>query len=192
MSEEKGQLLFVVYCGVILVLFLSLVPIILSMSGLLVRLELLLFVIFLLAGFIGLITYARRGEHILFFMFLLQAGNMIVIWFLTEKLFLLPLIVAVAGTLLAFPRRTAPFIDEDTPEASAEIEVAKKSLKRAPAPSYSTVMHSPGKFAASKFGIVYHAPKCNWAKKIKAKSLVWFSSAEEAEKSGYKPHSCLQ
>ena len=44
----------------------------------------------------------------------------------------------------------------------------------------------PGKFMASKYGTKYHAPKCDWAKKIKKSNAVWFNSKEEAKKAGYK------
>lgn len=33
----------------------------------------------------------------------------------------------------------------------------------------------------------YHRPSCEWAKKIKPDNAVWFSSPEEAKKTGYKP-----
>lgn len=33
----------------------------------------------------------------------------------------------------------------------------------------------------------YHRPACEWARKIKPDNAVWFSSPEEAKKTGYKP-----
>lgn len=51
---------------------------------------------------------------------------------------------------------------------------------------------TPGKFVASKRGSVYHAPKCEWAKKISKNSTVWFKSKDDARKKGYKQHSCLK
>jgi hypothetical protein len=50
----------------------------------------------------------------------------------------------------------------------------------------------PGKFVASKSGSVYHAPKCEWAKKISKKNQVWFNTKDQARKKGYKQHSCLK
>ena len=50
----------------------------------------------------------------------------------------------------------------------------------------------PGKFIASKSGSVYHAPKCDWAKKIAKKNQVWFNTKDQANKKGYKQHSCLK
>ena len=51
---------------------------------------------------------------------------------------------------------------------------------------------SPGKFVASQTGTSYHAPTCDWAKKIKANKRVWLKNKEEAKKKGYKMHSCLK
>jgi len=37
----------------------------------------------------------------------------------------------------------------------------------------------------------YHLPDCSWADRIKKENQIWFSTAEEAEKIGYKPASCI-
>ena len=50
----------------------------------------------------------------------------------------------------------------------------------------------PGKFIASSTSSYYHAPKCDWAKKIMNEKQVWLNSEEEAEGRGLKPHSCLK
>ena len=49
----------------------------------------------------------------------------------------------------------------------------------------------PGKYIASKNAAYYHAPKCDWAKKISKRNIVWLESEEEARKKGLKKHSCL-
>lgn len=46
------------------------------------------------------------------------------------------------------------------------------------------------KFVGSRNSDKYHLPDCQWAKRIKKENEIWFSSAEEAEKKGYKPSSC--
>ena len=48
--------------------------------------------------------------------------------------------------------------------------IAKTSAEK----KYST-MYSPGKFVASKTGASYHAPKCEWAEKIKKNNRVWLA-----------------
>ena len=50
----------------------------------------------------------------------------------------------------------------------------------------------PGKYIASKTGSKYHAPKCEWAKKIKKANAVWFNNKQEAKKAGYKADSCVK
>jgi len=44
-----------------------------------------------------------------------------------------------------------------------------------------------GTFVASKNGTKYHFPWCSGAQRIKEENKVWFSSKEEAERSGYTP-----
>ena len=52
--------------------------------------------------------------------------------------------------------------------------------------------YSPGKFVGSKNSNKYHAPKCDWAKRIKKKQRIWFNSEAEARRKGYSKHSCLK
>ena len=50
---------------------------------------------------------------------------------------------------------------------------------------------SPGKYIASRTGTKFHAPKCDWAKKIKKENTVWFDNKEDARKAGYKADDCV-
>lgn len=43
------------------------------------------------------------------------------------------------------------------------------------------------KYVGSKSSDKYHYPDCKWAKKISAKNLVTFKTAQEALKAGYVP-----
>lgn len=47
------------------------------------------------------------------------------------------------------------------------------------------------RYVASKNSKVFHKPDCSFAAKIKEENKVWFSSIEEAESKGFKPHSCV-
>ena len=78
------------------------------------------------------------------------------------------IIAALAGLLIAL--------------FSMEEEKPKQQVKKT---------HKPGKYIASKSGSKYHAPKCDWAKKIKKQNAVWFNSKAEAKKAGYKLDSCV-
>ena len=91
--------------------------------------------------------------------------------------FFLPLLVAaVAGFFIAF------FNVVELKE-SKKAKKSKKDVKKT---------FKPGKYIASKSGAKYHAPKCDWAKKIKKKNAVWMNSKEEAKKAGYKADSCVK
>lgn len=52
--------------------------------------------------------------------------------------------------------------------------------------------YTPGKVVASKNAKYYHAPKCDWAKKIKKSNMVWFDTDHDAKKKGLKAHTCLK
>ena len=70
----------------------------------------------------------------------------------------------------------------------SRVQVVDYQAKKSPVKK----THSPGKFIASKDGSVYHAPKCDWAKRIKGRNRVWLKDKTEARQSGYKQHSCLK
>lgn len=55
------------------------------------------------------------------------------------------------------------------------------------APKVTNPQNKTGMFVASKNSTIYHKPDCKYVKQIKEENKVWFSSAEEAEKAGYKP-----
>lgn len=58
-------------------------------------------------------------------------------------------------------------------------------------PANVETYYEPGKYVASSSGKKYHAPKCDWAKKINPKRRVWFDSKEEAEKKEFKACECI-
>lgn len=55
------------------------------------------------------------------------------------------------------------------------------------APKEMNLQKKTGMFVASKNSTIYHKPDCKYVKRIKEENKVWFKSAEEAEKAGYKP-----
>jgi hypothetical protein len=70
-------------------------------------------------------------------------------------------------------------------------EAKKEEAPLEPWPSVTELFY-PGKFIASNRSDYYHAPKCDWAKKIAENRRVWFKSEQEAKKKGFKKHSCLK
>ena len=93
-------------------------------------------------------------------------------WLSTPKpeMFLAFLVAAVAGFFIAL------FNVCPKQEEAGEV---KKTYK-------------PGKYIASKSGSKFHAPKCDWAKKIKKSNTVWFNDKDEAKKAGYKADDCVK
>ena len=59
------------------------------------------------------------------------------------------------------------------------------SIERS-APSASS-LSSAGNFVASRNGSSYHLPDCPSAKQIKEENRIWFQTADEAKRAGYKP-----
>jgi len=221
MAEEKGMFKFFVYVFVILILFMIMIPVIFSFSGKLIKLEIvgLMFLMFLsLIGFVGYRT--SWGERVLFFVFLFSLANLMLVWFFTNKLFLLPLFFAIIGFLMSLPRREEEDFEVEEPEvrtyggpvveepvAAAPVEkeakvveekvttkVVKPVVEKKPAKKTvkKKAVHSPGKYVASTGGSVYHEPKCDWAKRIVKKRRVWFNDKRSANKKGYRGHSCVQ
>jgi len=72
--------------------------------------------------------------------------------------------------------------------AALIIEALTDSKNRAAA----EVKHTPGKYVASSRGTVYHAPKCEWARKISRNGRVWFAGKDEAVEKGFKAHGCVE
>ncbi len=46
--------------------------------------------------------------------------------------------------------------------------------------------------SGSSTGKKFHAPRCDWAKRIKKKSQVWFNDKEEAKREKYKACDCVR
>ena len=104
--------------------------------------------------------------------FALAFLNMLLVyWLSTSKpeMFLSFLVAAVAGFFIALFNL----------KSKAKKTEVKKSFK-------------PGKYIASKTGSKFHAPKCDWAKKVKKSNAVWFNSQEDAKKAGYKADDCVK
>jgi hypothetical protein len=54
------------------------------------------------------------------------------------------------------------------------------------------LQNKTGIFVASRNSKIYHRPDCKYAKRIKEENKIWFGSAEEAGKAGYKSHDCVK
>ena len=92
-------------------------------------------------------------------------------------MFLYLLVVAIAGFFISlFSIETKR---KEIAEGKKEAKSVEKSFK-------------PGKYIASRTGAKFHAPKCDWAKKVKKENAVWFDSKEDAMNAGYKADDCVK
>lgn len=146
----------------------------------------LLFIVGL--GFLAVIGMAaaynelRWGFIILAAVFGLVIIDLLFVYYMTVRpaYFLTILVLSAFGLLISavkIKKEEDEFgedFDEDIPEESVKTEF------------------KPGKFVASKTAKSYHAPKCDWAKRIKKSNQVWFDNKKEAEDKGYKSHDCIQ
>ncbi len=176
MGEFKFSTL-IVYI-ILLITFLGLINMVFNLHRFAFYLEFLILLGLFLAAIIsavGINNNFRWAWILLALFFAFVFLNMIFINAIsTVKVqFFLPLIVvAVVGFFVSI------FSIEAREEEAEEGEV-KKTFK-------------PGKYIASKTGSKFHAPKCDWAKKIKKSNTVWFESEEDAKKAGYKADSCVK
>jgi len=167
--------------------------------------ECLLLLVFLLAALILMIGVHFNGRWAwsgLLIFFELNLINQLFLYTRTFVFmdFVLPMMVSVLGFLIALIKlgpKEEEFEEyepgtEETAEEPEVVEAKVEGEKKAESDKKVKAEHKPGKFIASKTGSVYHAPKCDWANKIKAKNRVWLNSDAEAKKQGYKKHSCLK
>jgi predicted membrane protein len=144
--------------------------------------QLLVLSVLVALSLIGLITYQTRGQGIIFMTFLLCTIVLVAIWARTGTLFIILSVLAVIGFLTSIPAKAMHVREEPHSmivEEDARLAVAK-------------VTHDPGKFVASSNSNRYHAPKCEWAKKIKKERRTWFNSKEDAWEKGYRAHNCVE
>ena len=171
---------FVMYI-ILLITFLGLINMIFNLHRFAFYAEFLIFLGLFLAAIIsaiGINNNLRWAWTLLTVFFIIVFLDMIFIYAISSTeipYFLLLLVVVVVGFSISFFNIGKP--KEEV--AEEEEKKVKKTFK-------------PGKYIASKTGAKYHAPKCDWAKKIKKSNAVWFNSKEEAKKAGYKAGSCVE
>lgn len=217
MAEEKSKFKLGLYAIVLVLVFFSLIRIFVDGSGKFFMLELLGFLFLLILTLIGFIGYKEDwGERVLFFVFLMYLINVILVWkyngnlsFFSLFLGLLGFVLAISGLSgdkdkksrikLPLKPKPAPIIDEphseifDLPdEEFAETDAEKeKPLEEVKKSARLDAKFNPGKYVASNMSNTYHEPRCEWAKKISANRRVWFKDKNEAQRKGYKKHSCV-
>ena len=155
------------------------------------------FTVLIFFGLVALIGLAaiynglNFGFGFLSFMFGLMLLNLLLIYFKTEPIGLTYLTTIVSSSI-GFVMSIVNLGEEQEEEPAEEFEEPEKVEEPVYEEEPVKKIFSPGKVLASKTGSYYHAPKCEWAKKIKAKNRVWLESEEEAMKQGLKAHECIK
>jgi len=186
MGENKAS--SIVTLLVMLILFLSLISIVFNINrAMFFKIELFLLCLFLLIG-INLTYGVLRGRNKwrgLIKFYSINWINLLVIYFLRFgiKEIILPTIVTGFGFLVALIKKDDEYIEDD--------EDGEFDLEGKPASTVLKKDFNPGKYIASKSGTKYHSPKCDWAKKIKKKNQVWYSTKEEAKEDGKTACKCI-
>ncbi|MBI2146201.1 hypothetical protein HYU22_02585 [Candidatus Woesearchaeota archaeon] len=200
--NEKNQRWFWVHGILLLVLLVALVRIVIASRGLLFSLEMigLLFLVVLSVASMGW-YHSSRARWTLFTIFVAYAINLVLLWLVQGKAYVVLLVLAVVGIFISLPhQRKADKVSksksstETKPAAEEPHSVvfdSAKSTASASEAKKAAVTFSPGKYVASKNSNVYHKPTCDWAKKIAKSRQVWFADKKEAWAKGYKKHSCL-
>ncbi len=179
---------FLVHLIILVVLFLSLINIVFSFHAKMLMGEFLLLLFFILIAFIAMAGKLGGGNWAnggLSFFYGLNLANFIFIWLIDSRIPSGTIILTILGFLIAMVALKT-HQEEDFDDDFEEI---------APAPEEKpevTASFEPGKYIASKSGKKYHAPKCDWAKRIKKKSQVWFDDKDQARKKGYKACDCIK
>jgi hypothetical protein len=151
---------------------------------------LILLVLFLIAiiAAIGINSNLRWGWILLTLFFAFVFSDMLFIYAISTvkwKLFSPAVIVTMVGFFISL-------FKIETPKVEEPVEEEKAAEKKVTAEKKVEKTFKPGKYIASKTGVKYHAPKCDWAKRVKKKNAVWFDSKEEAKKAGYKKDDCVE
>jgi len=135
------------------------------------------------------------GERLFLFVSLLSLAYLIFIWSLGGSLYLTLLFISLVIFLLAFPKRQPKMLKDDGEPTISEQPhsvVFEPPKQQEPGKEASVVKHfSPGLYVASSNGSVFHAPTCNWAKKVAERRRIWLQDKDDARGKGYNAHNCV-
>ena len=186
--------------AVLLITFLGLISMIFNLHRFAFYGEFLILLVLLLAGVvsaIGVNNNFRWAWILLALFFAFVFINMLFIYVITTveiPYFLILLVVAVVGFFISLFSIEKEKTENDSGKIKkGEIKVEKVEAEKVYAAKKEVKKtFKPGKYIASKTGTKFHAPKCDWAKKIKKDNAVWFNYKEDAQKAGYKEDSCIK
>ncbi|HLC81813.1 MAG TPA: hypothetical protein VJH68_04090 [Candidatus Nanoarchaeia archaeon] len=149
-------------------------------------------------GFLTLLGFMHwrkpGGERLFLFVSLIFMAYLVYVWSLTGALYLTLLFISLVMFLLSFPKKGITTGDDGEPTVSEQPHsVVFEPPKSKDEKSNESIVKefSPGLYLASSQGAVYHAPTCNWAKKVSASRQIWLQTKDDARGKGYEAHSCV-
>lgn len=204
----KKDAFFTVFMDILLIIiFLALGRMVMNLSGAdEIKHMTIMFVLLLFAAItlFGVYRSSKSSWSVMLFIVLLTIIEVFWVYFLHKVhfvwfvLYIILLLITFGITVIKVVASTDDECDEcesceNTTHSLPSIE-DENAFEEIVAEPHSVVLKSnePGKYVASKTGTTYHAPKCDWAKRIKKQNMVWFDDDKEAKKQGYKRHDCLK
>jgi hypothetical protein len=189
--------------AVILLAIVSALEVVLLLNRFIIPAEVMLIFVILLFGLVAVLNQRRIVFWMLIMLlFIADIFNIGYLWLRLGRgiILYLCLMLSCVGLGLAIMNlgsRTNRRVSKATPRIAESYSArANRDRNYEPMPIEEILPvkkeFSPGKYVASKSGKMYHKPRCDWAKKISRKNLVWFGSEKEAEKEGYSRHWCLK
>ena len=179
-----GKLSFLAMDVVLLIVFLGSISIVFDLHGFFFVAEFLFMGVLALLALIAMVSVYNNikfGWTLMSFALAFILINLFFIYLARKPASTTLLLTAVAG-LIGF---LISVVSMGGPEEAEGIK-SKRGNSRV------KKEFKPGKYIASKTGKKFHSPKCDWAKKVKKQNAVWFNSAEEAKKAGYKADDCVK
>ena len=191
MGQAAERIRLLLYGLLLLLLFFGLIEVFIDGGRKFLLLEMLGLLFLVLLSLIAFIGYRSWGKRVLMAVFLLYILNLILIWAVKGKLYIMLLLLAVIGFFLSIfaemPKPQPPSKAKEEPHSMVFEPAASVPKKTEPVKTFS-----PGRFVASSQSNQFHAPTCDWAKKIQKARQVWFQDQDDAFEKGYRKHSCLK
>ena len=166
-----------------MVFFVGLITYIFDLSGWVFYVEFILILGLIFLGFISLVLIFNRinfGYTVSAIISALALVNLVIFYF--KRSFSTILFASLIASIATFVISVVSIGEkerEPKPVTEKKDDVVLKT-------------YTPGKVVSSKRAKYYHAPKCDWAKKIKKANQVWYDSDDEAKADGLKAHDCLE
>jgi len=174
----------------LILMFWGLIKKVAYLGGKAFALEWIAIIVLLILTVFGLVSaYSGRktGWALLLLVFTLTLLNFLLMKFGIQemKFWSLTFIVTLIGFLITLVKN---------PEACKECEVEPEPVVEGYNNGKDKVYKNfePGKYVASKTGKKFHVPKCEWAKKINPKKMVWFDDKKQAKSKGYGDCNCTK